>query len=80
MFLGHIHNYERLYRLKSNELTYEADMFALNLLLPSNEFRSIIDLYTTDGLCDIEKVSEHFQVPEMLVINHGKLLGYFVNN
>ena len=76
LFLGHVDKYEVLYRRGANELEYEANEFAANLLMPEQEFRDAVnDNLDSDNFCDIEAVSEIFKVSESAVLTRGKFLG-----
>lgn len=78
LFLGHVKNHEELYREGANELEYEANDFAANLLMPKSEFiNSIYDNLDEDGYCDLEAVSEQFRVSVSAVKTRGKFLGVF---
>ncbi len=78
LFLGHIKNHEKLYREGANELEYEANDFAANLLMPQSEFiRSIYSNLDEDGYCDLEEVSKQFRVSISAVKTRGKFLGVF---
>lgn len=78
LFLGHVDKYEVLYRRGANELEYEANEFAANLLMPEQEFRDIVnENLDSENFCDIETVATHFNVSESAVLTRGKFLGLF---
>ena len=46
LFLGHVDQYETLYRRGANELEYAANEFAAELLMPKDIFNTKVDEYT----------------------------------
>ncbi|MGT2885099.1 ImmA/IrrE family metallo-endopeptidase [Streptococcus ferus] len=78
LFLGHVNQYETLYRRGANELEYAANEFAADLLMPEADFRRVVNENLDENSeCDIEKVSEIFQVSESAVLTRGRFLGLF---
>lgn len=78
LFLGHVDQYETLYRRGANELEYAANEFAADLLMPKDIFNLIVDEYTnSDNICDVEEVSNYFRVSESAVLTRGRFLGRF---
>lgn len=73
LFLGHVDQYETLYRRGANELEYAANEFAADLLMPKDVFNTMVDKYTnSDNICDITKVSNQFEVSESAVLTRGR--------
>lgn len=77
VFLNHIDNYEVLYRNGNNEIEYEANEFAAELLMSEEEFREAVNDATVNGVCDLKKVSKKFEVSESAVLTRGRFLGVF---
>lgn len=78
LFLGHVKQYEVLYRRGANELEYAANQFAADLLMPEDEFiKKVNSSLDENQECDISAVSEYFQVSDSAVLTRGKFLGIF---
>ena len=60
-----------------SEEEYDANEFAAALLMPKSEFKKIAKKHTTDNVCDVPAVAEHFGVSTDAAINRGKWLGIF---
>jgi Zn-dependent peptidase ImmA (M78 family) len=78
LFLGHVDRHETLYRRGANKLEYEANEFAAELLMPQEVFIQIVnENVDSDGVCDIFKVAQHFEVSSSAALTRGKFLGLF---
>lgn len=78
LFLGHVDEYEILYRRGANELEYAANEFAAELLMPRDPFIEVVNQNVDDdGRCDIDEVASFFQVSPSAALTRGKFLGLF---
>lgn len=78
VLLGHIDEHEIMYRAEANELEYEANDFAGNLLMPREQFLNTVYQNVDDrGICDLEEVSNIFHVSVSAVRTRGRFLGVF---
>ena len=78
LFLGHVDQYETLYRRGANELEYAANEFAADLLMPKDIFNTKVDEYTnSDNICNITEVSNFCGVSESAIVTRGRFLGRF---
>lgn len=64
------------YRLRSFEKEYQANEFAMALLMPKAEYYKIMEEYTTGNYVDTSKIAEYFNVSVDIASNRGKFLGY----
>ncbi len=60
-----------------SEEEYDAHEFAAALLMPEDEFKTIVYRNNNHGICDITKVAEYFGVSTQAASNRGKWLGVF---
>lgn len=78
VLLGHIDEHEIMYRSEANELEYEANDFAGNLLMPREKFLEVVYENVDDrGICDLEEVANNFNVSVSAVRTRGRFLGVF---
>ena len=61
---------------KYDDLHYEANNFALELLMPKDLF----DEFIKNVSGNVAEIAKHFQVPTMAVRNRAKQLGYDGHN
>lgn len=74
IMLGHIDKYKKDYYLYNNELSYFAEEYARELLMPEKEFRRVVYENSKDGVCDLIKVANYFKVDPEKVSVRGVLL------
>ncbi len=55
---------------------YQANRFALTLLMPKTEYKKIMDMYTIENKVNTKKIAEYFKVPISAAYNRGEYLGY----
>lgn len=65
------------YRQGHNIENYEADAFAMELLLGRKSFFRIAKENLIDGVYKTEEISKHFEVPTRYVIERGRKVGLF---
>lgn len=67
----------RFFRYGHSVEEYEANAFAAALLMPGDEFTAVVSRHVKEGMCDLEKVAEHFDVSKEAARNRGRFLGIF---
>lgn len=65
------------YRQGHNIENYEADEFAMTLLMNKEEFLKISKENMDNGIYKIDDIAKHFEVPTKYVIARGRQLGLF---
>lgn len=69
ILLGHVDRHNKEYRRSANRLTYEVEIWAMNLLLPLDHFREVVEKHTDEeNRVNIRKVAKYFNV-DMRVVN-----------
>lgn len=69
---------EYYYRKGNNEEEYEANEFAAAFLMPKDEYKRVMDMYTEGNIVYTGKIAEYFNVSASAASNRGKWLGYLV--
>ena len=64
------------YRNGNSEQEYQANEFAATLLMPEDEYKRIMDIYTIGNSVDTSKIADYFNVSVEAAANRGKWLGY----
>lgn len=62
------------YRTENHDKEYQANEFAMSLLMPKLEYFEIMKKYTKGNYTDILKIAEYFNVSVDMVFNRGKFL------
>lgn len=69
-------NHNEYYRKGTNEEEYEANEFAAAFLMPKDEYKKVMDMYTEGNIVHTGKIAEYFNVSASAASNRGKWLGY----
>lgn len=77
IFLNHLDKYKKLYDNQHNEIDYEAEEFARELLMSEEEFRKVVHKNSKNGVCDLIAVGDHFNVDPEIVLVKGNFIGLF---
>lgn len=64
------------YRNGNSELEYQANEFAAALLMPQDEYETIMDCNTQGNLVNTSEIARYFHVSVDAAANRGKWLGY----
>lgn len=77
LFLRHLDENGVLHREGKNQIEYQANQFAAELLMPEDMFKEEL-LRNKDGItCDINSMSQIFGVSPSAIVTRGKFLGVF---
>lgn len=68
------------YTSKSPLEEYQANEFAMALLMPKTEYKKILDKYTTENEVETGKIADYFGVSVSLASARGKSLRYLKQN
>lgn len=64
------------YRLGNSELEYQANEFAAAFLMPEQEYKIVMDRYTTNNYVETAMIAEYFHVSTSAAANRGRWLGF----
>lgn len=65
-------------RFGTTEQEYQANEFAAALLMPENEYKQVLDLFSQNNRVDMNEVAKYFNVSVSAAVNRGRFLGYLV--
>lgn len=64
------------YRAGDSLMEYQANEFAAALLMPKEEYKSVMERYTIGNQVETDKIANYFGVSISAASNRGKFLGY----
>ncbi len=59
----------------NSEEKIESDEFALDILMPANEYRKVLQQNSAEGAANMENIAKFFRVPREAAIRRGRRLG-----
>lgn len=76
ILLGHVDRHLEQYNRSANRLVYDAEIWAMNILIPFNHYREQVNKHVDEeNRVNIRKVAKYFNVTMNIATNYGKLNG-----
>lgn len=72
---GGVYTDSPLYRLAWSEENYEAEYFAMCLMMPEQEYCDFVKANAKDGKVDMQLVADHFGVERWIAVKRGQMIG-----